>query len=144
MSSSRIISLTLTTERFRRTNALFNAIRKQYGLNTYLLRLRLPAERPAPVAVPAMLPRLPTQFTEDGPVLSRASSSTVLDGIAESAGRPNTLSLHQDDIQETGKFLREFVNQGLVPWMERAVIEWNETVSNSIIKRGLNLISNML
>jgi hypothetical protein len=40
--------------------------------------------------------------------------------------------------------LREFVNQGLVPWMERAVIEWNETVSNSIIKRGLNLISNML
>ena len=32
------------------------------------------------------------------------------------------------DIQETARFVREFVTMSLVPWMEKCVLEWNETV----------------
>ena len=36
--------------------------------------------------------------------------------------------LTQDDIQQIGRFVREFVTMSLVPWMEKCVVEWNENV----------------
>jgi hypothetical protein len=37
--------------------------------------------------------------------------------------------MSEQDIQQTARFAREFVTMNLVPWMEKYVIEWNETVS---------------
>lgn len=34
------------------------------------------------------------------------------------------------DIQETARFVREFVTMSLIPWMEKCVVEWNENVSD--------------
>lgn len=41
---------------------------------------------------------------------------------------PGTLHLTQPDIQQTGRFVREFVVMSLLPWMEKCVLEWNEVV----------------
>lgn len=35
----------------------------------------------------------------------------------------------QADIQETARFVREFLTMSLVPWMEKCVVDWNEAVS---------------
>lgn len=40
----------------------------------------------------------------------------------------STLRLSQDDILQIGRFVREFVTMSLVPWMEKCVVEWNESV----------------
>ena len=40
----------------------------------------------------------------------------------------STLSLTQEDIQQIGRFVREFVTMSLIPWMEKCVVEWNESV----------------
>lgn len=39
--------------------------------------------------------------------------------------------LTEGDIQQTGKFVREFVVMSLVPWMEKCVMDWNENFSSS-------------
>jgi len=41
----------------------------------------------------------------------------------------NTLRLGEQDIQQTAKFVREFVSMSLVPWMEKNVADWNENVT---------------
>ncbi|KAG2369466.1 ER-golgi trafficking TRAPP I complex 85 kDa subunit-domain-containing protein [Suillus spraguei] len=95
--------------------ALFNAVKKQYGLHTYLLSLELPSPPPPPVSIPALVPRLPPLTISNGP-----ADATIL---------LNTLRMCEQDIQQTARFAREFVTMNLVPWMEKCVIEWNETVS---------------
>ncbi|KAL1737123.1 ER-golgi trafficking TRAPP I complex 85 kDa subunit-domain-containing protein [Schizophyllum commune] len=81
--------------------ALYNAVKKQYGLHSYLLSLTFPSPPPDPVPVPALMPRLPP------PPLS-------------------SLRLCEADIQTTARFTREFVVMSLIPWMEQRVMEWNE------------------
>lgn len=39
------------------------------------------------------------------------------------------LRMGEADIKATAQFVREFVTTGLIPWMEKAVIDWNEAVS---------------
>jgi hypothetical protein len=79
-----------------------------------------------------VLPQLPAESEnaqDEGPTLSRASSTTTVLNDANASGPyENALSIDQKDIQEIARFIREFVVQGLVPWMEKAVGEWNETV----------------
>ncbi|KAF8634497.1 hypothetical protein AX15_000933 [Amanita polypyramis BW_CC] len=99
--------------------ALFNAVKKQYGLHSYLLPLDLPSPTPPPVPVPFLLPRLPLASAE--PSSNDPSCSTNV----------NTLRLSEGDIQQTGKFTREFVVMSLVPWMEKCVLEWNENFSST-------------
>lgn len=48
----------------------------------------------------------------------------------------NTLTLNDNDIQQFGRFAREFVVMSLVPWMEKCVIEWNESVRNTSLSPG--------
>ena len=116
MSNHSPLFLFALTE-MRRANALFNAVKKQYGLHTHLLRLTLPSPSPAPVPVPALLPRLPPISLQDGaskPGDSQASNSSI--------------RMCEADIQETARFVREFVTMSLLPWMEKCVVDWNEAV----------------
>ncbi|KAI0652274.1 ER-golgi trafficking TRAPP I complex 85 kDa subunit-domain-containing protein [Trametes meyenii] len=144
--------------------ALFNAVKKQYGLHSFLLPLHLPTDPlPAPVPVPALPPRLPTIPAHDSPLLTPrptgpgsfiSPSPTPPPHPASpmpQASRPppltnkmpddppqsptvytgSTLRLTQDDIQQIGRFVREYVTMSLVPWMEKCVVEWNENYSSS-------------
>lgn len=79
---------------------------------------------------PALLPQLPlskgdTEFNT--PDLSQDVPPTPISAVTHEA--LNALRMCEPDIQATSKFVREFVTQSLVPWMERSVLEWNENVS---------------
>ena len=142
--------------------ALFNAVKKQYGLHSYLLPLALPTNPlPAPVPVPLLLPRLPPPPPPspafDTPPLApaptpaglavpntpralmspipipRSPGPSVLapgqrDGAAQTPASGYAIRLSEGDIQQTGKFVREFVVMSLITWMEKCVMEWNENV----------------
>lgn len=41
----------------------------------------------------------------------------------------NAIRMCDPDIQATAQFLREFVTTTLIPWMEKCVMDWNESVS---------------
>lgn len=113
-----------------RAGALFNAVKKQYGLHSYLLPLTVPSPPPPPVPVPALLPRLPP------PPLPQGSPDPSSAAANNPAARPpadvevtlNTLRMNDPDIQQTARFVREFVTMSLVPWMEKCVNDWNENV----------------
>ena len=111
-----------------RAGALFNAVKKQYGLHTFILPLSLPSPPPPPVPVPALPPRLPSPSSEtwqNGSSTPRPHSTTSL------VASPNFLKLSEPDIQQMARFTREFVVMSLVPWMEKCVLEWNEAYSSS-------------
>ena len=101
-----------------RAGALFNAVKKQFGLHSYLLSLSLPKPPPKPVPVPALIPRLPSPPSSDSPS-DNVNSPTTL----------NTLSMEEKDIQQTARFTREFLVMSLIPWMEKCVVDWNENVT---------------
>ncbi|KAI0307705.1 ER-golgi trafficking TRAPP I complex 85 kDa subunit-domain-containing protein [Multifurca ochricompacta] len=113
-------------------NALFNAVKKQYGLHSYLLPLALSSPPPPPVPVPLPPLRLPPipQSTLHTPDPSTATKS---DSVSVSSARPeaNTLHMSEQDIQQTAKFVREFVSMSLIPWMERCVADWNENFTST-------------
>jgi hypothetical protein len=116
-----------------RATALYNAVKKQFGLHSYLLPLGLPKPLPAPVPVPALLPRLPPPPTPE----STSNNVTPTPKTASSPAVPtnhsvlNTICMAETDIQQTARFTREFVVMSLVPWMEKCVLEWNENVCSS-------------
>ena len=135
-----------------RAESLFNAVKKQYGLHSYLLQLSLPTSPlPQPVPVPLPIPRLPPLSTfESSPVPPSqfpgglAASSIPNPGILPPrspeptamaseypqvpVAGPGMLLLCQDDIQIIGRFIREFLVMSLIPWMEKCVLEWNDSV----------------
>ena len=145
---------------FCRAEALFNAVKKQYGLHSYLLSIALPTSPlPAPVNVPLPIPRLPpissmnyspvppvqvpnTLQASASPSPSPSPSSLpppLVNGTqdhprpAPSPGpllAPGNLHLSEGDIQQVGRFVREFAVMSLLPWMEKCVIDWNEVVRN--------------
>jgi ER-Golgi trafficking TRAPP I complex 85 kDa subunit len=104
-----------------RAGALFNAVKKQFGLHSYLLCLNLPKPSPKPIPVPALIPRLPSPPSSDSPPPENVTSThpTTL----------NTLSMEENDIQQTARFTREFLVMSLIPWMEKCVVDWNENVT---------------
>ncbi|KAF9015517.1 ER-golgi trafficking TRAPP I complex 85 kDa subunit-domain-containing protein [Cyathus striatus] len=114
------------------SGALLNAVKKQFGLHTYLLPLNLPSPPPSPVPVPALLPRLPPPPPPDS---STTYTSTEPPESPNRPGTPvsvlNTLCMEEGDIQQTARFTREFVIMSLVPWMEKCVLEWNEAFSST-------------
>ncbi|KAJ6621602.1 ER-golgi trafficking TRAPP I complex 85 kDa subunit-domain-containing protein [Mycena sp. CBHHK59/15] len=108
--------------------ALFNAVKKQFGLNSYLLPLALPSSPPPPVPVPALVPRLPPPPSSDSPKLIPVAPPPT---PATPASALNTLRMGETDIQQTARFTREFLVMSLVPWMEKCVVEWNEHFSSN-------------
>ncbi|PPQ62964.1 hypothetical protein CVT24_006070 [Panaeolus cyanescens] len=111
--------------------ALFNAVKKQYGLHSYLLPLKLPQPPPAPVPVPAILPRLPPPPSPDSPQRPPTPSTPNASDPSASINPLNTLRMQEQDIQHTARFTREFVVMSVVPWMEKCVMEWNENFSST-------------
>ena len=146
-----------------RAESLVNAVKKQYGLHTYLLSISLaeiPLQQARPIASP--VPRLPSLTTmELSPIPSSQIPAGVASLLAEPAtprqstftssgtstpsltvqpntprGRPQSpgiartdaLALSDNDIQQISRFVREFVVMSVVPWMEKCVMEWNESV----------------
>ncbi|KAF7339581.1 hypothetical protein MSAN_02172600 [Mycena sanguinolenta] len=115
--------------------ALFNAVKKQFGLHSYLLPLALPSPPPPPVPVPALIPRLPPPPSSDSPELLGAAPPTP--GLPPptpnipAPGALNTLRMSDKDIQQTARFTREFLVMSLIPWMEKCVVEWNENFSSN-------------
>ncbi|KAG6818052.1 hypothetical protein H0H87_009207 [Tephrocybe sp. NHM501043] len=111
--------------------ALFNAVKKQYGLHSYLLPLALPTPPPPPVPVPALIPRLPSppspDFLNPPPVLPTPLSP----GFPTDPNGLNTLRMSEKDIQQTARFTREFLVMSLLPWMEKCVVDWNEVFSST-------------
>ncbi|KII93831.1 hypothetical protein PLICRDRAFT_36073 [Plicaturopsis crispa FD-325 SS-3] len=123
--------------------ALFNAVKKQFGLHSYLIPLELPPS-PTPVPVPALVPRLPPPSPEyDPPEVPFGIPSTPMpatplhtvpphpDTGATSTVPLATLKMCEQDIQQTARFTREFVVMSLLPWMEKCVVEWNENYSST-------------
>jgi hypothetical protein len=93
--------------------ALYNAIKKQYGLHIHLLHLTFDPG-PAPIPIIPLPPQLPLPNATQTP-------SAVPD--------TSELWMSEIDAQATGKFVREFLTQSLIPWMEKNVVDWNEAVS---------------
>ncbi|KAA1467917.1 hypothetical protein DENSPDRAFT_856966 [Dentipellis sp. KUC8613] len=113
--------------------ALFNAAKKQYGLQTYLLPLALPSPPPPPVPVPMLPPRLPVQVPDffSSPDPSARAKTPIPGTTVGPAQTINTLRMSEQDIQQTARFVREFVAMNLVPWMEKCVLDWNENFSST-------------
>ncbi|KAJ7038336.1 ER-golgi trafficking TRAPP I complex 85 kDa subunit-domain-containing protein [Mycena alexandri] len=109
--------------------ALFNAVKKQFGLHSYLLSLALPSPPPPPVPVPALIPRLPPPPSSDSPELSPITAPPPTPAFPTPG--LNTLRMSETDIQQTARFTREFLVMSLVPWMEKCVVEWNENFSSN-------------
>jgi hypothetical protein len=140
VSSEFILFVQTKFELVYRVNALLNAVKRQYGIHTYLLPIALPSPPPPPIPARALLPRLPPQDDQidRSPDPSRPSETPlVISGAFRESG--NALHLVEGDIQATAKFVREFVVQSLVPWMERSVLEWNEAVSDINYERYSDL-----
>ena len=111
-----------------RAGALFSAVKKQFGLHSYLLSLDLPKPSPKPVPVPALMPHLPPPPSPDAPP-PHNPMTPVTPITATHPTTLNTLSMEEKDIQQTARFTREFLVMSLVPWMEKCVVDWNENVS---------------
>ncbi|KAJ7654956.1 ER-golgi trafficking TRAPP I complex 85 kDa subunit-domain-containing protein [Mycena polygramma] len=110
--------------------ALYNAVKKQFGLHSYLLPLGLPNPPPPPVPVPALIPRLPPPPSSDSPDLSPVPAPPPTPSLPTGAAL-NTLRMSEADIQQTARFTREFLVMSLIPWMEKCVVEWNENFSSN-------------
>ncbi|KAL5534350.1 hypothetical protein ACEPAG_812 [Sanghuangporus baumii] len=112
-------------------SALYNAIKKQYGLNTGFLRLSLPSPPPPPVFTISLYPRLPPTVYQDG--LPTMQQDTARPSLAESKSgeMSNAIRMCDSDIQATAQFLREFVTTTLIPWMEKCVMDWNESFTSN-------------
>ena len=62
-------------------------------------------------------------------MLNTPDSSITGSKSKSTPGDANTLRMNEQDIQQTAKFVREFVSMSLVPWMEKCVVDWNENVT---------------
>ncbi|KAG6862432.1 hypothetical protein C0995_011872 [Termitomyces sp. Mi166 len=99
--------------------ALFNAVKKQYGLHSYLLSLSLPTPPPPSVLVPALIPRLPPPSSQESRNPPPTISQTPLNpSVPADPSGPHTIRLTETDIQQTARFTREFLVMSLLPWME--------------------------
>ncbi|KIM32672.1 hypothetical protein M408DRAFT_184959 [Serendipita vermifera MAFF 305830] len=95
--------------------ALYNAVKKQHGSHVHLLNLTL--ERPvSPIPIIPMPPQLPLPNAVHVPFEVPDTSE---------------LWMSEADAQATGKFVREFLTQSLLLWMEKSVLEWNEAFANN-------------
>ncbi|KAF8761175.1 ER-Golgi trafficking TRAPP I complex 85 kDa subunit [Rhizoctonia solani] len=101
------------------SQALFNAVKKQQGAHTHLMCWSLSGSSSLNpfIPPPPRLPPPPNDITE--------TPSSHPEDMAEEHNR-GSIALADDDLETIGRFVREFVTQSLIPWMERNVIEWNE------------------
>jgi len=82
---------------------------------------------------PLRLPSIPQSLLSTPDPSATRSKSGSISGAAPGV---NTLHLCERDIQQTAKFVREFVSMSLVPWMEKYVADWNENVAPASLILG--------
>lgn len=102
------------------SQALLNAVKKQYGAHSHLMCWSLSGSSTTNPFLPP-LPQLP-------PPPSSAVDTPghhQLNDLIEDMGGDGT-AMGDEDLQTVNRFVREFVTQSLIPWMERNVVEWNE------------------
>ncbi|CAE6428840.1 unnamed protein product [Rhizoctonia solani] len=108
------------------SQALLNAVKKQHGAHAHLMCWSLSGSSTTSPFVPPLprLPPAPSDVTE--------TPRSHPEDLTEDSGSDN-IALGDDDIETISRFVREFVTQSLIPWMERNVIEWNEAVSATVL-----------
>ncbi|GLB36017.1 putative ER-Golgi trafficking TRAPP I complex 85 kDa subunit [Lyophyllum shimeji] len=111
--------------------ALFNAVKKQFGLHSYLLPLALPTPPPPPVPVPAPIPRLSPPPPSESPSPRPPVPTPAIAGFPAEPSGLHTLRMAEKDIQQTARFAREFLVMSLLPWMEKCAVEWNENFTST-------------
>jgi tRNA A37 threonylcarbamoyltransferase TsaD len=74
---------------------------------------------------PLRLPSIPKSLLNTPDPSTTGLKSASAPGTSNEV---NTLRMNEEDIQQTAKFVREFVSMSLVPWMEKCVADWNENV----------------
>lgn len=116
---------------------MLDDIRKVYGLHCNFLCLNAeaatrpdssyasPSERPLPKTVD-----FARQWAT--PVLAESDSGVRVgtDDVNQATPVEPGHLLGEEDVRQIKLFLREFVVQSLVPYMERNVTQWNEQVSH--------------
>lgn len=105
---------------------LLESIKKIYGLDCCILPINSAAGEPDPNA----------SATSDlwSDVLSSSEPRRLsLEGVFESSGKLPSFGMKLDgeDVKRLHAFVREFVAQSLIPWMERCVSHLNESVTAS-------------
>lgn len=105
-------------------------MKKQYGAHAHLMCWSLSGNPTSNPLVPPP-PRLPPPPTGSSDTPGRYQHDDVVGGSVD-----NDMSMGDDDIQTVNRFVREFVTQSLLPWMERNVVEWNEAVSATHLHRS--------
>ncbi|CAE7231072.1 unnamed protein product [Rhizoctonia solani] len=101
------------------SQALLNAVKKQHGAHAHLMCWSLSGSSTANPFIPPP-PKLPPPPNDVGTSSDPHSNDLTKDVEI------NNAVLGDDDLQNISRFVREFVTQSLIPWMERNVIEWNE------------------
>ncbi|KAG8734014.1 hypothetical protein FRC11_013500 [Ceratobasidium sp. 423] len=102
------------------SQALLNAVKKQHGAHAHLMCWSLSGSSTSNpfIPPPPQLPPPPNGVTE-------TPNNHPLEDLTEGPVDDST-ALGDDDLQNINRFVREFVTQSLIPWMERNVVEWNE------------------
>lgn len=119
MSQPYLIALLTDTPPHNRVKALYNATERQHGNSLYLLTLESDAS-----------------LSKDSLGLVQTTSSPPPSSVVLPS-----VSLSQADILATNKFLRTFALTNLLPWMERLVLDWSDTVTfQNSVELSLSLI----
>ncbi|KAF8463514.1 ER-golgi trafficking TRAPP I complex 85 kDa subunit-domain-containing protein [Kalaharituber pfeilii] len=112
-----------------KSNALFDQMKRHYGLHCHLLRLRSGR----------------TVMTDDDavqvPACQWLSAAEELADIGmkdgeEDEAEPTTLWLPESEITGIKTMVREMVAQSIIPFMERCVVTWNDQIASR--RKGLS------
>ena len=112
---------------FQKSSALFDQMKRHFGLHCHLLRLR-------------SVPPSPSDDIEDVPMPEWLSPAEELSNLVNN---PDLIELHEakqhatfaSDAAATRTFIRELVAQSVVPHMEQRTALWNEQVASR--RRGI-------
>lgn len=107
-----------------RSKEILETIKRIYGLNCCILPLNS-APQPSADAEPATSTAWSEHLERSRP--TGYSSEQYLE-TSPSAQTGKLLS--EDDVKRLGGLVREMVAQSLIPWMERCVTQWNDSVSS--------------
>jgi trafficking protein particle complex subunit 8 len=129
---------------FSKSSALFDQMKRHFGLHCHLLRLRshecLPSDEDS-VELPPIEWLSPSEdlarLRDQGLSISdtqRAITDFVLDDLMDIAMPPS--HLFESDITAIKGFVRELVAQSIVPHMENRVALWNEQYASP--RRGIS------
>jgi tetratricopeptide (TPR) repeat protein len=114
---------------FTKSSALFDQMKRHFGLHCHLLRIRsgicLPSDDGA-VEVPTC-----DWYSPAEDIARLESTNNLLDDV--NASQPH---LHDSDIQSIKAFVRELTAQSVIPYMESRISFWNDQVASR--RRGIS------